>query len=31
VSKSRVNEEMIGALNYLEKEKGIKKEVIIDA
>ncbi|WP_267201822.1 transcription termination factor NusA [Limosilactobacillus kribbianus] len=31
MSKSRVNEEMIGALNYLEKEKGIKKEVIIDA
>lgn len=31
MSKSKVNEEMIGALNYLEKEKGIKKEVIIDA
>ena len=31
MSKSRVNEEMIGALNYLEKEKGIKKEVVIEA
>jgi N utilization substance protein A len=31
VSKSRVNEEMIDALNYLEKEKGIKREVIIEA
>lgn len=31
MSKSKVNEEMIGALNYLEKEKGIKKEVIIEA
>lgn len=31
MSKSRVNEEMIDALNYLEKEKGIKREVIIEA
>lgn len=31
MSKSRVNEEMIDALNYLEKEKGIKREVIIGA
>ena len=31
MSKSRVNEEMIGALDYLEKEKGIKKEVVIEA
>lgn len=31
MSKSRVNEEMIDALNYLEKEKGIKKEVVIEA
>lgn len=31
MSKSRVNEEMIDALNYLEKEKGIKREVIIKA
>lgn len=31
MSKSKVNTEMIGALDYLEKEKGIKKEVVIDA
>ncbi len=31
MNKSRVNEEMIDALNYLEKEKGIKREVIIEA
>jgi N utilization substance protein A len=31
VSKSKVNSEMIGALDYLEKEKGIKKEVVIEA
>lgn len=31
MSKSRVNEEMIDALNYLEKEKGIKREAIIEA
>ncbi|MDD6431770.1 MAG: transcription termination factor NusA [Lactobacillaceae bacterium] len=31
MSKSRVNEEMIDALNYLEKEKGIKREVVIEA
>lgn len=31
MSKSRVNEEMVDALNYLEKEKGIKREVIIEA
>ena len=31
MSKSRVNEAMIDALNYLEKEKGIKREVIIEA
>lgn len=31
MSKSRVNEEMIDTLNYLEKEKGIKREVIIEA
>ena len=31
MSKSRVNEEMIDALNYLEKEMGIKREVIIEA
>ena len=31
MSKSRVNEEMIDALNYLEKEKGTKREVIIEA
>lgn len=31
MSKSRVNKEMIDALNYLEKEKGIKKDVIIEA
>lgn len=31
MSKSKVNTEMIGALDYLEKEKGIKKEVIIEA
>lgn len=31
MSKSRVNEEMIDSLNYLEKEKGIKREVIIEA
>ncbi|QZN93837.1 transcription termination factor NusA [Limosilactobacillus panis] len=31
MSKSKVNAEMIGALDYLEKEKGIKKEVVIEA
>ena len=31
MSKSKVNSEMIGALDYLEKEKGIKKEVVIEA
>ncbi|HJA22179.1 MAG TPA: transcription termination factor NusA [Candidatus Limosilactobacillus intestinipullorum] len=31
MSKSKVNTEMIGALDYLEKEKGIKKEVVIEA
>ena len=31
MSKSKVNSEMIGALDYLEKEKGIKKEVDIEA
>ncbi|MDM8333732.1 transcription termination factor NusA [Limosilactobacillus panis] len=31
MSKSKVNTEMISALDYLEKEKGIKKEVVIEA
>ncbi|WP_242361017.1 transcription termination factor NusA [Limosilactobacillus antri] len=31
MSKSKVNSEMIGALDYLEKEKGIKKEIVIEA
>ena len=31
MSKSKVNTEMIGALDYLEKEMGIKKEVVIEA
>lgn len=31
MSKSKVNSGMIGALDYLEKEKGIKKEVVIEA
>lgn len=31
MSKSKVNAEMIGALDYLEKKKGIKKEVVIEA
>lgn len=31
MNKSKVNSEMIGALDYLEKEKGIKKEVVIEA
>lgn len=31
MSKSKVNAEMIGALDYLEKEKGIKREVVIEA
>lgn len=31
MSKSKVNSEMIGAIDYLEKEKGIKKEVVIEA
>ena len=31
MSKSKVNSEMIGALDYLEKEKGIKKEPVIEA
>ena len=31
MSKSKVNGEMIDALNYLEKEKGIKREIVIEA
>ena len=31
VSKPKINTEMIGALDYLEKEKGIKKEIVIEA
>ncbi|CUR38876.1 Transcription termination protein NusA [Limosilactobacillus reuteri] len=31
MSKPKVNTEMIGALDYLEKEKGIKKEIVIEA
>lgn len=31
MGKSKVNSEMIGALDYLEKEKGIKKEIVIEA
>ena len=30
MSKSKVNGEMIDALNYLEKEKGIKREIVIE-
>ncbi|MRG63415.1 transcription termination factor NusA [Limosilactobacillus reuteri] len=31
MSKPKINTEMIGALDYLEKEKGIKKEIVIEA
>ena len=31
MSKPQINTEMIGALDYLEKEKGIKKEIVIEA
>jgi N utilization substance protein A len=31
VSKTKVNTEMIAALDYLEKEKGIKKDIVIEA
>ena len=31
MSKQKINTEMIGALDYLEKEKGIKKEIVIEA
>ncbi len=31
MSKPEINTEMIGALDYLEKEKGIKKEIVIEA
>lgn len=31
MSKQKINTEMIGALEYLEKEKGIKKEIVIEA
>lgn len=31
MSKTKINTEMIGALDYLEKEKGIKKDVVIEA
>ena len=31
MSKAKVNTEMIAALDYLEKEKGIKKDVVIEA
>ncbi|MFQ6761543.1 transcription termination factor NusA [Limosilactobacillus reuteri] len=30
MSKPKINTEMIGALDYLEKEKGIKKEIVIE-
>ncbi|QIZ04088.1 transcription termination factor NusA [Limosilactobacillus reuteri] len=31
MSKPKINTEMIGALDYLEREKGIKKEIVIEA
>lgn len=31
MSKTKINTEMLGALDYLEKEKGIKKEIVIEA
>lgn len=31
MSKTKVNTEMIAALDYLEKEKGIKKDIVIEA
>ncbi|MBD7894367.1 transcription termination/antitermination protein NusA [Limosilactobacillus sp. Sa3CUN2] len=31
MSKTKVNTEMIAALDYLEKEKGIKKDVVVEA
>ena len=31
MSKPKINTEMIGSLDYLEKEKGIKKEIVIEA
>lgn len=31
MSKPKINTEMIGALDYLEKENGIKKEIVIEA
>lgn len=31
MSKPKINTEIIGALDYLEKEKGIKKEIVIEA
>ena len=31
MSEPKINTEMIGALDYLEKEKGIKKEIVIEA
>ena len=31
MSKTKTNTEMIAALDYLEKEKGMKKEIVIEA
>ena len=31
MSKPKINTEMIGALDYLEKEKVFKKEIVIEA